>query len=280
MGGWALIPSLLSGAGTWLGECKDAISLCDKLQNFFWRVILKVPESCPKVALKSETGMVSMKWRLWEHKILLLIRIRNHSEDTLCRKIYEEGKLRKWPGLGQEVKEICEILNIPDVNKEHVPKTVVKEAVFNNHYKEMKEEIMKMKKLDPIKHEDFTEAQQYLKDKSIENGRMAFRIRSQMLDNIPGNFKNKYKKEIEKLKCPYCNLDQDMTQSHCLECPEWGDIRKDLDVKNIDDLVKFFQRLLAERAKKAEDVNGLKTVRPHCTTPAMGDDSRDSRGCS
>ena len=61
----ALIPSLLSGAGTWLGQCKDAISLCDKLQNFFWRVILKVPESCPKVALKSETGMVSMKWRRW-----------------------------------------------------------------------------------------------------------------------------------------------------------------------------------------------------------------------
>ena len=71
-----------------------------------------------------------------------------------------------------------------------------------------------------------------------------------------------------------------MTQSHCLECPEWGDIRKDLDVKNIDDLVKFFQRLLAERAKKAEDVNGLKTVRPRCMTPAMGDDPRDSRGCS
>ena len=71
-----------------------------------------------------------------------------------------------------------------------------------------------------------------------------------------------------------------MTQSHCLECPEWEDIRKDLDVKNIDDLVKFFQRLLAGRAKKADEVNGLKTVRPHCTTPSMGDDSRDSRGCS
>ena len=89
-----------------------------------------------------------------------------------------------------------------------------------------------------------------------------------MLDNIPGNFNNKYKKEIEKLKCPHCNLDQEMTQSHCLECPEWGDIRKDLDVKNINDL-KFFQRLLAERAKKVMDVNDLMTVRPH---------SRDSRG--
>ena len=51
----ALIPSLLSGAGTWLGACKEAIDLCENIQNFFWRVILKVPESCPKVALKCET---------------------------------------------------------------------------------------------------------------------------------------------------------------------------------------------------------------------------------
>ena len=37
----ALIPSLLSGAGTWMGECKEAVDLCDNIQNFFWRVVLK-----------------------------------------------------------------------------------------------------------------------------------------------------------------------------------------------------------------------------------------------
>ena len=184
---------MLSGAGTWLGECKDATSLCDQLQNFFWRVILKVPESCPKVALRSETGMLGMKWRIWQEKIFVLLRIRNHSEDTLCRQIYEEGELRKWPGLGQEVKEICATLDIPDANKEIISKSIVKNAVRNHHYKEMKEEISKMKKLDPIKHEDFSEAQKYLQDKSIENGRTAFKLRSQMLENTPGNFKNKYK---------------------------------------------------------------------------------------
>ena len=29
----ALEPSLLSGAGTWLGECKEAVELCDQIQN-------------------------------------------------------------------------------------------------------------------------------------------------------------------------------------------------------------------------------------------------------
>ena len=62
----AIVPSLHSGSGTWFGECKKSVELCDQLQNFFWRLILKVPESCPKVALRSETGMLGMKWRIWQ----------------------------------------------------------------------------------------------------------------------------------------------------------------------------------------------------------------------
>ena len=51
----ALVPSLLSGAGTWVGDIWKAVEQCEKLQNFFWRVILTVPESCPKTALRCET---------------------------------------------------------------------------------------------------------------------------------------------------------------------------------------------------------------------------------
>ena len=56
----ALIPSLLNGSGTWFSDCKKTIDLCDDLQNFFWRVMLCVPESCPKVALCCGTGMIGM----------------------------------------------------------------------------------------------------------------------------------------------------------------------------------------------------------------------------
>ena len=58
----SLLPKFLSGAGTWFGgECKEAIKI-------YWRVMLKVPESCPKIALRCEPGMLGMKWRLWELK--------------------------------------------------------------------------------------------------------------------------------------------------------------------------------------------------------------------
>ena len=41
----ALIPSLLSGAGTWIGMGKSekAVDMCENLQNYFWRVMLQVP---------------------------------------------------------------------------------------------------------------------------------------------------------------------------------------------------------------------------------------------
>ena len=99
-------------------------------------------------------------------------------------------------------------------------------------------------------------------DKSIENGRMSFKIRCQMLENIPGNFKNKYRKEKEKLKCQHFDLDTNMTQSHCLDCPAWSTIRKDLNLTKIEDLVKIFRSLLSKRAK-SEKEEGVKRNRPH-----------------
>ena len=103
-------------------------------------------------------------------------------------------------------------------------------------------------------------------DKSIENGRLSFKVRTQMLENIPGNFKNKFRNNKDKLKCRHCSSDQVMTQSHCLECPAWMEIKKDLDTTKIEDLVKFFQRLLTERAK--DEKRGSDQNSPHCTSPA------------
>ena len=133
---------------------------------------------------------------------------------------------------------------------------------IRNHEEGVQSE--QMSKLEPIKMDNFKEVQNYFLDKSIENGRVSFKIRSQMLENIPGNFKNKFRNQKEKLICRHCQTEQVMTQSHCLECTAWVDIKKDLDMTKIEDLVKFFQRLLLERAKP----EGSDQSRPHCTAPA------------
>ena len=126
----ALLPSLLSGAGTWLGEIQEAVDLCDSLQNFFWRLILEVPESCPKVSLRSEPNMIGAKWRIWEAKCLLLKQIQLLEDTALAKRICQEAEARGWPGLYQEVREICKQVGLKDITKYNISKSQIKEAIF------------------------------------------------------------------------------------------------------------------------------------------------------
>ena len=62
--GRAMIPSLLSWDGTWVGAtCKEE-DRCNKIQDLFWRVMLRVTESCPRVALREEIGIIGMRQRI------------------------------------------------------------------------------------------------------------------------------------------------------------------------------------------------------------------------
>ena len=90
----ALIPSLLSSCVTWFGKCQTTVDIWHDLQNFYCREMLTVPESGPKIAFICEIRMICMKWRIWQEKILLLIRIKNHESEVLCKQVYEEGKKR------------------------------------------------------------------------------------------------------------------------------------------------------------------------------------------
>ena len=115
---------------------------------------------------------------------------------------------------------------------------------------DLKKELEGSQKLQEVKNENFREVQEYFKDKSIENSRMAFKVRCKMVPDIPGNFSSKYKKQGEQgLVCAYCQEGEIMSQSHCLECPAWEDLREGLELSKISDMVKFFRNLLKERAK-------------------------------
>ena len=163
----------------------------------------------------------------------------------------EEQRSNNWPGLSKEVTQICETLEIPDLNDNDFDISVasIKEAVMDHHDSELKEKIKKSTKMENVKEDDFSKVQEYLKGKSIENARMAFKIRCEMVEDIKGNFKSKYKRQggEEALLCQDCDCGEVQTQSHCLVCPQWEDIRTGLELERIEDLVKFFQKLLIER---------------------------------
>ena len=172
-----------------------------------------------------------------------------------------------------EVSAICKEIGLPDINEVMVTKGEVKKAIFNHHYADIKNELSESTKLLEIKDEDFSQVQDYFKGKSVANSRMAFKVRCKMVPEIPCNFKNKYKRKgNDGLICSYCKDGTEMSQSHCLECPAWAEMRQGLDLSNIMDLVVFFRKLVAERAR-LEGENVIKTA---LHDPCSG----NSGGCS
>ena len=77
------------------------------------------------------------------------------------------------------------------------------------------------------KDEDFSKPQSYLNEKSVENSRMAFRIRSEMVQDIRGNYKDMYRRQggEQALVCQDYLSNKIETQSHCLRCPKWENLR-------------------------------------------------------
>ena len=241
----AIVPSLLSGAGTWVGITPRQEVMCEELQELFWRTVLQVPRGTPKVMLRAETGSLKMKFRIWKAKLRLVQRIRRQ-ERSLAKKIHEEQVEMGWPGLAKEVKEICRVIGVEDVNKKDVGKEEQDEAIVYANQKELKEELEKYEKLKDVKNEDFRCEQDYMKEKGVDRARMAFRIRTRMVNKIKMNFKNSFK---ENLKCENCNLSENETQEHVLVCPGWVEELGALDTHRMADKVDFFIRVMKRKKK-------------------------------
>ena len=95
----AIIPTLLNNAGTWTEMDESTEERLEELQLFYVRLILQVPVSTPKTALRSETGLMSMKHRVEKEKVMLIHFIKSLGKGTLARQVYDQQTENNWPGL-------------------------------------------------------------------------------------------------------------------------------------------------------------------------------------
>ena len=156
-----------------------------------------------------------------------------------------------WPGLAVEVTKICKQVGLEDLNKVMLDKEKMTEAIFYHDYKEKKDDMEKYRKLEDIKHEDLRYIPDYIsKEKSIEKVRLAYRIRSKMVNDIKVNFKNSHK---SSLKCDWCDSGADESQCHVTVCDGWEEERRGLNVSVMTDMVIFFQRILKRKSQKRKE---------------------------
>ena len=97
----AIVPSLLSGAGTWIESTVEAEEMCEELQELFWRVIMEMPRSTPKVLLTAETNSMKMKNRILQQKHLTAKSF-SMKERSHAKAIYAKQIEMRWPVLAKE----------------------------------------------------------------------------------------------------------------------------------------------------------------------------------
>ena len=76
-----------------------------------------------------------MSLRVWIEKIMLIIHIRNMDNNTLARRIYEEQKIQKLPGLATETASFCQILGIEDCNISTMSKALCRKVLVKACHK-------------------------------------------------------------------------------------------------------------------------------------------------
>ena len=73
-----------------------------------------------------------MKYRIYNEKCQLLRRIKHLEDSSLAKQIYREAEENNLPGLGQEVRAICEEIQIEDINKHEVGRKRSKKPYSKN----------------------------------------------------------------------------------------------------------------------------------------------------
>ena len=106
----------------------------------------------------------------------------------------EEQLALGYPGLGQEVREICAEIGIPDASRMDVQKEEVKEAIKLNHLKKLKEEMSEKEKPSDMVKLDLRKPQEYTSWRD-EELRMAYRLQTKMF-NCKANMPCRYKRDL------------------------------------------------------------------------------------
>jgi hypothetical protein len=242
------VPSLLHGAGTWTEISSKTEKQVNQCQNWFLRLILQLGPGTPLPSLLWDTALLDMSIRIIMEKILLVLHLRSLPNNSLARKIYEEQKLKNWPGLARETEYICKEMNIPSCNEMDQSKSSYKKTVLEACHRQNEKYLRSQAKgkCERIGHEEYGR-KQYILSKNISSVRKQFRTRFG-LQFFAGSYSHdkRFRKSDWLCKCEESREDE----AHLLsgQCTVYGDLTlKYSDLTSDDNLVGLFTEILARR---------------------------------
>ena len=246
----AIVSSLLNNAETWMEISEASITRISNIQYLFLRLLFRVGKGTPKAALLSQSCLLGMKQRIYMRKLTFINALKHMNSDTLAYQILMEQIKMGYPGLAKECKDMCLELGLEDITiiEVSVPqwKKMVKEAVWLQHTNEVG--MMMTPKCENIVDDDYRVLPSYISSMSLTNARMAFRIKSKMID-LKVYYKGNMRYKADGYICGECNVSVE-TITHCLTCLGYTEERMNRNLNNLDDLVQFFIDVMKKRSEK------------------------------
>ena len=87
-----------------------------------------------------------------------------------------------------------------------------------------------------------------MRELSLSDARCNFKMRSKMYD-VKFNYKSDPKYSSKLWPCDSCQTGEIESQDHVLYCDAYVDLRKDKDISNNSDLIKYMRDVLTVRDK-------------------------------
>ena len=254
----AVIPMLLYNSETWQDIKKATIEELEKLQVIFLRSLFAVGSGCPLPLLYSQTGTLRMEFRILEKKLTFLHHLEHLPDSALAKEVLKIQTEEGLPGIYNECREFLahfKIFDLKQYSKQQFKKLVrakIKVMNKNRILEEAKSKNYKKIEFSKLASDNF-ELKEYLKNFSVEDARLNFKIKSYMTPGVKMNFQSDKLFTRELWACEECRRETKLglrdTQEHVLICPAYESLRLDKDLDNDLDLVVYFRSVLQLRAK-------------------------------
>ena len=210
-----IIPALLHNCESWIGINQKHYDKLQKFQDNFIRKVLHLHVSTPKAILQWDVGMMPMKWRIIQKKLLFVRKVMHEKSITslVKRVIYQEFS-HGINGLGKECMRACWDLGLDSVILYDTEPWVIKSTIAQRVKEEAKEAMLNSPKVaDRVTENE--EDNTYINHLSLQWCRIWIRYRARAIKGVKINFKNSFR---DYLRCRLCTANVNESQEHLEKC--------------------------------------------------------------
>ena len=256
-----IIPALLHNCESWIGIKEKHYDELQEFQEEFIRKVLHLHVSTPKAILQWDIGMMPMKWRIIQKKLLFVRKVMHEKPITsLVKRVLLEEFVQHIEGLGYECRLACMELGILNVAFFDIPPWEIKRIIAEKIFKDAKEAMLNSSKV-ADRVTDNAEDNSYINCLSLPLCRVWIRFRARAIKGVKINFKNSFK---DNLNCRLCTANVHETQEHLQMCEGTAYERRGLrglEVGYWRDVLLFWRRMIVKiSGKNMEPVKKKATV--------------------